>query len=191
MHLQIGQSQSTNCKSRILKFWFEYNLSRVITPDLAQYSYPNNSRIPSFFSSSKAGSSYSPKFTFLTYLESLNLVNFSTAAFYRQATVEDEESPKMINVTFDADVIAYQMSPGSHSDKPGIFISGKCLRYIQVISLSKLKCRKIQSLKFDFCTIEYRQFNKIELVSTIWIPETDIWILNFLKFGFQMVGPMY
>ena len=104
------------------------------------------------------------KNTFSTCLESLSLVNFSTAAFYRQATVEDEESPKMINVTFDADVIAYQMSPGSHSDKPGIFISGKCLRYIQVISLSKLKRRKIQSSKFDYCTIEYRPFNKIKRV---------------------------
>ena len=51
-------------------------------------------------------------------------------AFYRQATVEDEESPRMINVTFDADVnvIAYQQTAGSHSEKPGIFISGKNLR---------------------------------------------------------------
>ena len=49
-------------------------------------------------------------------------------AFYRQATVEDEESPKMINVTFDADVIAYSASAGGHSEKPGIFISGKNLR---------------------------------------------------------------
>ena len=34
MHLKIGQSRSTNCKCRILKFWFEYYSSRVITPIL-------------------------------------------------------------------------------------------------------------------------------------------------------------
>ncbi len=50
-------------------------------------------------------------------------------AFYRQATVEDEESPRMINVTFDADVIAYQPTAGNHGEKPGIFISGKNLRW--------------------------------------------------------------
>ena len=55
VHLQIGQSWSTNCKSRILKFRFKYYSSRVITPDSARYSYPSNSRIPSFFWVAKRG----------------------------------------------------------------------------------------------------------------------------------------
>ena len=55
MHLKIVQSQSTNCKCRILKFRFKYYSSRVITPDSAWYSYPNNSQLPSFFRVAKRG----------------------------------------------------------------------------------------------------------------------------------------
>ena len=44
-----------SCKSQILKFWFKYYLSRVITHDSAQYSYPSNSRLLSFFRVAKRG----------------------------------------------------------------------------------------------------------------------------------------
>ena len=55
VHLQIGQSQCTNCKSQILKFQFIYYSSQVITPDSAWYSSPSNSRIPIFFRVAKWG----------------------------------------------------------------------------------------------------------------------------------------
>ena len=44
-----------NCKSQFLNFQLEYYSSRVITPDSARYSYPSNSRIPSFFRVAKRG----------------------------------------------------------------------------------------------------------------------------------------
>ena len=46
---------STNCKSRILKSWFEYYSSQVLTPNSARYLYPSNSWIPSFFLVAKRG----------------------------------------------------------------------------------------------------------------------------------------
>ena len=49
MRVQINQSRSTNCKSRILKFRFENYLSQVITFDLSRYLHQSNSWIPSFF----------------------------------------------------------------------------------------------------------------------------------------------
>lgn len=59
-------------------------------------------------------------------------------AFYRQATVDEDESPRLLNVTFDSDVIAYQ---GTHNDKPGLFISGKGIRldtnYFEIEILDK------------------------------------------------------
>ena len=44
--------------------WFSNGVqfSNDKTPNSARYSYPNNSRIPSFFLSSEVGSSYLPKF---------------------------------------------------------------------------------------------------------------------------------
>ena len=47
-----------------------------ITPDSARYSYPSNSQIPSFFSSSEAGSSYSPKFALSVDFQKIKLVSF-------------------------------------------------------------------------------------------------------------------
>ena len=51
----FAQNYSTNCKSQILKFRFEYYLSQVITPDSARYLYLSNCRIPSFFREAKRG----------------------------------------------------------------------------------------------------------------------------------------
>ena len=53
-------------------------------------------------------------------------------ALYRQATLdEDETSPRLsTNVTFDTDVISFT---GSGEEKPGLFISGKNLRYVVFI----------------------------------------------------------
>ena len=47
------------------KFWFEYNSSRVITPDSARYLYPNNSWILSFFRVAKRGRVIRPNLTSL------------------------------------------------------------------------------------------------------------------------------
>ena len=55
VHLKIGQSRSTNCKSRIIKLRFKYYSSRVIPPESARYSYPSYSRIQSFFGVVKRG----------------------------------------------------------------------------------------------------------------------------------------
>ncbi len=68
---------------------------------------------------------------------------------YRQATVDEEEtSPRLSNVTFDADVITFT---GSNEEKPGLFISGKSLRYFSYKingSLSVFLCVLYCSITF-------------------------------------------
>ena len=47
--MNFFSQNSTNCKSRFLKFRLEYYSSQVLTPKSAKYSTPINCRIPSYF----------------------------------------------------------------------------------------------------------------------------------------------